>query len=162
MKSLLFGGFIAISFLRLSYAEPLCKDDLDCFIKYATSKDIDYLEYGCENYKYRSYGHSCMALYNTLLNEIKKDIVYFCEKGSSLACYTKIAYNLDGKFRDKQSIAKELTTILKQSERRCENEEDGIECAAAYQMHKHLGNSRKANYYYDKAIIFFMKKITTD
>ena len=155
MKKLLFGGFIALSFLRLSYAEPLCKDDLDCIAKYGKTNDVIYLMDGCINYKNQS-GHSCTLLYGISLNRVAKDIVYFCDKGDSMACFYKITYNLDGKFRDEASAAKEVAEILKQSEQRCENEEDVTECIVAYQVNKLLGNSRKAKYYYDKGFKILM------
>jgi len=156
MKRLLFGCFIVLSFLRFSYAEPLCKDDLDCYMKYAANNDIGYLEYGCDNYKNQSYGYSCTELYSILLKKIRRDIVYFCNKGSSMACVYKITYNLDGKFRDKISALKESLMILKQSEQRCENEQNAMECIMAYQMNKLLGNSEKAKYYHDKAFKILM------
>jgi hypothetical protein len=156
MKRLLFGGFIALSLLRLSYAESLCKDDLDCFVKYANTKDINYLMYGCNNYKNQSYGRSCMRLYSIFLDNMKRDIVDFCDKGNSMACSYKIIYNLDGKFRDETTVMKETFMILKQSEQRCENEEDVTECIVAHLLHKFLGNSERAKYYYDKGFKIFM------
>jgi hypothetical protein len=156
MKRLLFGGFIALSLLRLSYAEPSCKDDLDCFGKYAHTNNVSYLVYGCLNYKNQSHGYSCTKLYSLSLDQIAKDIVDFCNKGNSLACTYKITYNLDGKFRDETSTIKEMSMILKQSEQRCENEEYVMECIVAYQVYKLLGNSKKTKYYYDKAFKIFM------
>jgi hypothetical protein len=152
MKRLLFLGFIALSLLRLSYAEPLCKNDLDCLIKYVKSDNVNYLVYGCDNYKDQSPGHSCTKLYGILLDKMKRDIIYLCGKGNSSACYYKIIYNFDGRFRNEKSVAKEGLEILKQSEQRCENREDVIECINAYQVYKLLGNSEKANYYLNKII----------
>ncbi len=150
MKRLLFGGFIVLSFLRLSYAEPLCKDDLDCMVKYVSTNDTSYLEYGCNNYKNQSYGHSCIKLYGILLNKIKKDVVYLCNKGTTAACEYKILYNFDGKFRDKMTVAKETLENLKQSEQRCEDKMDVLECIDAYSLHQLMGNSEKAKYYLNK------------
>jgi hypothetical protein len=87
---------------------------------------------------------------------MKRDIVDFCDKGNSMACTYKIAYNLDGKFRDETSAIKEVFMILKQSEQRCKNEEDVMECIVAYQVYKILGNSERAKYYHDKAFKIFM------
>jgi hypothetical protein len=152
MKRLLFGYFVILSLLRLSYAEPLCKNDVDCVVKYElNNRDIRYLTYGCDNYKDQSFGHSCMKLYDILLDKIKKDIVYLCEvKGNSSACINKNIYNFDLKFRDKTSVGKEALEILKQSERKCENEVDLMECVTAFHVHKFLGNSEKAKYYFNK------------
>jgi len=141
MKRLLFGGFIALSLLRLSYAEPLCKDDLDCLVKYVKNGDVRYLEYGCDNYKDRSFGHSCKKLYQIFLNKMGRDVIYLCDKGNSAACQYKILYNFDGGFRDKTSAAKEVAETLKQSEQRCENKVDIMECISAYNVYKLLGNS---------------------
>ncbi len=150
MKRLLFGYFVILSLLRLSYAEPLCKNDLDCLIKYVTIRDVRYLTYGCDNYKDRSFGYSCTKLYDILLDRIMKDIIYLCEKGNSLACYKKIIFNFDLKFRDQASLAKEAFEILKLSEQKCENKIDVMECISAYSIHKALGNSEKAEYYLNK------------
>jgi len=47
MKRLLFVYFVILSLLRLSYAEPLCKNDIDCVRKWAVNnRDIRYLTYG--------------------------------------------------------------------------------------------------------------------
>jgi len=150
MKSLLFGGFIALSFLRLSYAESLCKNDLECLIKYVQNGDVSYLKYGCDNYKDWSFGHSCIKLYQILLDKMAGDIIYLCNKGNSAACQYKIIYNFDGGFRDKASAAKEVAETLKQSEQRCENKVDIMECLSAHNTYKHLGNSEKAEYYLNK------------
>jgi hypothetical protein len=151
MKRLLFGYFVILSLLRLSYAEPLCKNDIDCVRKWAVNnRDIRYLTYGCDNYKHQSFGHSCTMLYFTLLDRIQKDIIYLCEKGNSSACFIKILYNLDSKFRDVTSAAEETVEILERSERRCENKVDFMECAVASIFYTLSGNYEKAEYYLNK------------
>jgi hypothetical protein len=163
MKKLLFGGFIALNLLRLSYAEePLCKDDLDCIVKYYSSKDIHYLEYGCDNYKDRSPGNSCTVLYGILLLKIKRDIVYLCDKGNSMACLNKIVYNLDEKFRNRVSAKKETDVILKKSEQQCEYEEDYMGCLTASGIYKSLEKTENAKYYYNKGVLILIKQISTE
>jgi hypothetical protein len=163
VERLLFGGFIALTLLRLSYAEELlCKDDLDCLIKYNDSKDIHYLEYGCDNYKDRSPGNSCIMLYNTLLPKMKEDMVYLCDKGNTAACLNKIEFNLDGKFRNKVSAEKETNAILKKSEQECEYKEDYMGCITASTIYEKLKKPEKAKYYYNKGVRILIKQISTE
>ncbi|MCC6026808.1 MAG: hypothetical protein LM575_07550 [Caldimicrobium sp.] len=89
-------------------------------------------------------------LYFTLLDRIQKNIIYLCEKGNSSACFIKILYNLDSKFRDVTSAAEETVEILERSERRCENKVDFMECAVASIFYTLSGNYEKAEYYLNK------------
>jgi hypothetical protein len=162
MKRLLFGGFIALSFLGLSYAEPLCKDDVDCIAKFANSKDTRYLEYGCDNYKDQSPGNSCILFDELLLLKLKIDTVYLCDKGNSTACLIKIIYNLDEKNRDRVGAKKEVDVFLKKAEQKCEYEEDYMGCMTVYRIYKNLEKPEKAKYYYNKAAVILMKQISTD
>jgi hypothetical protein len=151
MKRLLLGGFVALGLLGLSRAEPLCEGDIDCFTKFEESKDIRYLEYGCDNYKDQSFGHSCTRLYIEYINKMIKDVNYLCDKGNMMACMIKVQYNLDSKYRDKTTISRELHEILKRTEEKCESEEDDIACVLAYKMYKVVvGNPEKARYYLNK------------
>jgi hypothetical protein len=152
MKRLLLGGgFTILCLLGLSHAEPLCKDDIDCFIKYSETKDVHYLEYGCDNYKDQSFGHSCTRLYIEYINKMTKDVNYLCNKGNILACNMNVLYNFDGKRRDRTTTLRELHELLKQAEQKCESEEDIMECVVAYKMYKVVvGNPEKAEYYLNK------------
>jgi hypothetical protein len=151
MKRLLLGGFVALGLLGLSHAEPLCEGDIDCFTKFEESKDIRYLEYGCDNYKDQSFGHSCTRLYIEYINKMLKDVNYLCDKGNMMACTIKVQYNLDSKYRDKTTVSRELHEILKRTEEKCESEEDDIACVLAYKMYKAVvGSPEKARYYLNK------------
>jgi hypothetical protein len=151
MKRLLLGSFIALGLLGISHAEPLCEGDIDCFTKFEESKDIRYLEYGCDNYKDQSFGHSCTRLYIEYINKMLKDVNYLCDKGNMMACMIKVQYNMDLKYRDKTTVSRELREILKRTEEKCENEEDDIACVLAYKMYKVVvGNPEKARYYLNK------------